>query len=101
VREASPSYPGLAFLGKTGGLNPPLWAPTIGKSGGSVRHRKNAELVIRGTLSLYGEVLTRLARRRGRWEVLGRPDLIEVLPLRGARAREALEGLAALTRGKE
>jgi len=48
-----------------------------------VRHRKNAELVIRGTLSLYGEVLTRLARRRGRWEVLGRPDLIEVLPLRG------------------
>jgi hypothetical protein len=66
-----------------------------------VRHRKNAELVIRDTLSLYGEVLAQLARRRGRWEVLGRPDLIEVLPYRGTGAREALEGLAALTRGKE
>ena len=62
---------------------------------------KNAELVIRDTLSLYGEVLAQLARRRGRWEVLGRPDLIEVLPYRGTGAREALEGLAALTRGKE
>jgi hypothetical protein len=41
-----------------------------------VRHRKNAELVIRDTLSLYGEVL----------------------PYRGTRPREALEGLAALTR---
>lgn len=66
-----------------------------------MRHRKNAELVIRDTLSLYGEVLAQLARRRGRWEVLGRPDLIEVLPYRGTGAREALEGLAALTRGKE
>jgi hypothetical protein len=66
-----------------------------------VRHRKNAELVIRDILSLYGEVLTRLARRRGRWEVLGRPDLIEVLPYRRTGAREALEGLAALTQGKE
>jgi hypothetical protein len=41
-----------------------------------VRHRKNAELVIRDTLSLYGEVL----------------------PYRGTGAREALEGLAGLTR---
>jgi len=102
-----------------------------------VRHRKNAELVIRDTVSLYGEVLAlgrdwielesqmgrvrvkasperlaeleegqvvgvrvlaQLARRRGRWEILGRPDLIEVLPYRGTRPREALEGLAALTR---
>ncbi len=99
--------------------------------------RKNAELVIRDTLSLHGEVLAlgrdwvevesqmgrvrvkasperlseleegqvmglrvlaRLARRNGRWEVLGRPDLIEVLPFRGTGAREALEGLAGLTR---
>ena len=28
-------------------------------------------------------VLPQLARRRGRWEILGRPDLIEVLPYRG------------------
>jgi hypothetical protein len=87
-----------------------------------VRHRKNAELVLKDTLSLYGEVLAlgrdwvevesqmgrvrvkaslerlaelekgqvvgvrvlaRLARRRGRWEVLGRPELVEVLPYRG------------------
>jgi hypothetical protein len=73
-----------------------------------VRHRKNAELVIRGALSLYGEglalgrvrvkasperlseleegqavgvrALAQPARRRGRWEILGRQDLIEVLP---------------------
>jgi hypothetical protein len=86
-----------------------------------VRYRKNAELVIRDTLSLHGEVLAlgrnwvevesqmgrvrvkasperlselegqvvglrvlaRLARRRGRWEILGRPELVEVLPYRG------------------
>jgi hypothetical protein len=65
-----------------------------------VRHRKNAELIVRDTLSLYGEVLARLARRDGRWEVLGRPELIEVLPYRGTGAREALEGLASLTRRK-
>jgi hypothetical protein len=102
-----------------------------------VRHGKNAELVIRDTLSLHGEVLAlgrdwvevesqmgrvrvkasperlseleegqlvglmvlaQLARRNGRWEVLGRPELIEVLPYRGAKPREALEGLAPLTR---
>jgi hypothetical protein len=102
-----------------------------------MRYGKNAELVIRDTVSLYGEVLAlgrdwielesqmgrvrvkasperlaeleegqvvgvrvlaQLARRRGRWEILGRPDLIEVLPYRGTRPREALEGLAALTR---
>jgi hypothetical protein len=102
-----------------------------------VRHGKSAELVIRDTLSLYGEVLAlgrdwvelesqmgrvrvkasperlseleegqvvgvrvlaQLARRRGRWEILGRPELVEVLPFRGTGAREALEGLAALTR---
>ncbi len=102
-----------------------------------MRHRKNAELIVRDTLSLYGEVLAlgrdwvelesqmgkvrvkapperleglaegqvvgvrvlaRLARRRGRWEILGRPELVEVLPFRGTGAREALEGLAALTR---
>jgi hypothetical protein len=99
--------------------------------------RKSAELVIRDTLSLHGEVLAlgrdwvelesqmgrvrvkaspeglaeleegqlvglrvlaRLARRRGRWEVLGRPELVEVLPYRGTGVKEALEGLAALTR---
>jgi hypothetical protein len=99
-----------------------------------MRPGKNAELVIRDTLFLYGEVLALgrdwvelesqmgkvrvkasperlseleegqvvglrvLARRRGRWEVLGRPELIEVLPYRGTGPREALEGLAALTR---
>jgi hypothetical protein len=41
-----------------------------------MRHRKNAQLIVRDTLSLYGEVL----------------------PYRGTRPREALEGLAALTR---
>jgi hypothetical protein len=56
-------------------------------------------------------VLARLARHRGRWEILGRPELVEVLsgapapqmnrPYRGTGAREALEGLATLTRGKE
>jgi hypothetical protein len=40
-----------------------------------MRHRKNAQLIVRDTLSLYGEVL----------------------PYRGTRPREALEGLAALT----
>ena len=40
-------------------------------------------------------VLALVARRRGRWEILGRPELLEVLPYRGAGAREALEGLAA------
>jgi hypothetical protein len=102
-----------------------------------VRHGKNANLIVRDTLSLYGEVLAlgrdwvevesqmgrvrvkasperlseleegqlvglmvlaQLARRNGRWEVLGRPELIEVLPYRGAKPREALEGLAPLTR---
>jgi hypothetical protein len=81
-----------------------------------MRRGKNAELVLKDTLTLYGEVLAlgkdwvelesqmgrvrvkapckhleglvegqvvgvrvlaRLARRRGRWEILGRPDLIE------------------------
>jgi len=104
-----------------------------------MRPGKNAELVIRDTLSLYGEVLAlgrdwvelesqlgkvrvkasperlaeleegqvvglrvlaRLAWRRGRWEILGRPDLIQVLPYGGTKPREALEGLAALTRGE-
>ncbi len=104
---------------------------------GSMRYGKNAELIVRDTLSLYGEVLAlgrdwvelesqmgkvrvkasperlseleegqvvgvrvlaRLARRRGRWEVLGRPDLIEVLPYRGTGTREALEALSTLTR---
>jgi hypothetical protein len=41
-----------------------------------VRHRKNAQLIVRDTLSLYGEVL----------------------PYRGTGAREAFKGLAALTR---
>jgi len=102
-----------------------------------MRYGKNAELVIRDTVSLHGEVLAlgrdwielesqmgrvrvkasperlaeleegqvvgvrvlaQLARRRGRWEILGRPDPIEVLPYRGTRPREALEGLAALMR---
>jgi hypothetical protein len=102
-----------------------------------MRHGKNAELVIRDILSLYGEVLAlgrdwvevesqmgrvrvkasperlagleegqvvglmvlaQLARRKGRWEVLGRPELMEVLPYRGAKPREALEGPAPLTR---
>jgi len=105
-----------------------------------MRHGKNAELVVRDTLSLYGEVLALgkdwvelesqmgrarvktpperlseleegqvvglrvlawLARHRGRWEILGRPELVEVLPYRGTKPREALEGLATLTRGKE
>jgi hypothetical protein len=104
-----------------------------------MRCGKNAELVLKDTLILYGEVLAlgrdwvelesqmgrvrvkapckhleglvegqvvgvrvlaQLARRRGRWEILGRPDLIEVLPYRGTGAREALEGLAALMRGE-
>jgi hypothetical protein len=39
-------------------------------------------------------VLVRLTRRRGRWEVLGRPELVAVLPYRGTKPREALEGLA-------
>jgi hypothetical protein len=104
-----------------------------------MRRGKNAELVLKDTLTLYGEVLAlgrdwvevesqmgrvrvkapckhleglvegqvvgvrvlaRLARRRERWEILGRPDLIEVLPYRGTGAREALEGLAALMRGE-
>jgi hypothetical protein len=109
-----------------------------------MRRGKNAELLLKDTLTLYGEVLAlgrdwvelesqmgrvrvkapckhleglvegqvvgvrvlaRLARRRGRWEILrweilGRPDLIEVLPYRGTGAREALEGLAALMRGE-
>ena len=43
-------------------------------------------------------VLAQLARRRGRWEILGRPELVEVLPYRGTKPREALEGLAALMR---
>jgi hypothetical protein len=102
-----------------------------------VRHRKNVELIVRDTLSPYGEVLdlgrdwvelesqmgkvqvktppehlseleegqvaelrvlAQLARRRGRWEILGRPELVEVLPYRGTKPREALEGLAALMR---
>ena len=41
-------------------------------------------------------VLAQLARRNGRWEILGRPELMEVLPYRGTGAREALEGLAPL-----
>jgi hypothetical protein len=103
-----------------------------------MRPGKNAELVIRDTLSLYGEVLAlgrdwvelesqmgkvrvkasperlseseegqvvglrvlaRLARRRGRWEILGRPELVEVLPYQGTKPKEAPEGLAGLTRG--
>jgi hypothetical protein len=41
-------------------------------------------------------VLAQLTRRNGRWEVLGRLELVEVLPYRGTKPREALEGPAAL-----
>jgi hypothetical protein len=99
-----------------------------------VQHEKNAESIVRSTLSLYGEVLALgrdwvepeswadrsrvgppperpaqleerpveglrpLTRRRGRWEILGRLELVEALPYRGTKLKEALEGLAALTR---
>jgi hypothetical protein len=40
-------------------------------------------------------VLAQVTRRRGRWEILGRPDLIQVLPYRGTKPREAPDWRAA------
>jgi hypothetical protein len=36
-----------------------------------------------GKVRVKTRVLAQLARRRGRWEILGRPELVEVLPYRG------------------